>query len=206
MSSPFSVYNGMKIQVGKNQTDAKGKPIAPAFSSVLGRDGLLREPYQLGDGGYDPRAMDALRTEAFRQGPSTWRTLQQGLQTDALAKNQAGQFNQGVTRMASTGGISTGARERMMQKSLEQGLTGRQNINSSLALADEENRQKTLQALPGQELQLAGFKQGTQQYNIDKALGDIFQKRAFDANAYNEQMRAWAAKETAKATPSSGKK
>jgi hypothetical protein len=119
----------------------------------------------------------------------------------------AGQQQQALDRMAMSGGVSAGARERMMNQGVGQGLQAQQNIFSNRLgadFADEQNRQGSLQNL-GQAEQAAGAFQGNiDSQNIGSAKSELFQKRAFDTNVYNEQMRAWAAERTAAATPSSG--
>jgi hypothetical protein len=183
-----------------------GKPLAQKFNSMIGADGLLSANLQLGSGGYDPRAIEAQRTEAFRTGPSQWSQLQKSAQSNQLARTQQGQLAQGLDRLAATGGLSGGSRERMIKDSMTQGLLNRQDLNSKLAIQDNQNQMSTRNNLVGQELQLAGFNQGTQQYNIDKSLNERLQERAFNTNNYNEQMRAWAAERTAAAAPSGGGK
>jgi len=183
-----------------------GQPLKPTFDSVATSNGLLKDQYQLGNGGYNTQGLEALRNEALRTGPSQWAVMQQAQQGNQLAQAQGGQLAQAQSRLAASGGLSGGARERLMNSSMTQGLLNRQNLNSSIANQDEQKRMATLSALPGQELQSAGFNRDTQQYNIDKALSEKLQNRAFDTNNYNEQMRAWASRETAKATPSGGGK
>jgi hypothetical protein len=79
-------------------------------------------------------------------------------------------------------------------------------MQSNLANQDEQNRQTNLRALPGMEIANAGYNDGINKYNIDSAKSEILQRRAFDANSYNEAMKGWASIKTAAATPSSGKK
>lgn len=186
-------------------TGADGQPIRPRFISALDPStGLLRPEYQAGSGGLNSQGMDALRAEALRTGPSQWRTLEEGRQRDQLAQQTGGQVAQAQNRLAMQGGLRGGAAERIATQGMRGQQMGGQNIARDLSITDEQRRMGALQALPGQELQQAGFNQATEKYNIDKALGEILQKRAADQNAYGEQIKAWGAAKTAAATPSSG--
>jgi hypothetical protein len=104
----------------------------------------------------------------------------------------------------------------------------------NLQMADRQSKDDMLKQLPGMQLSASGFDLNKQNninsamtgqqslqyqndtnnataanqantFNIQNALSDTLQKRAYDANQYNEQMKAWGADETAKDSPS-GKK
>jgi hypothetical protein len=185
---------------------AGAMPTRPGWDSQIDQQtGLLKAPYQI-SGNIDTRGIEALRNEALRTGPSAWRTLAEQQDADKLARTQAGYLTQGKNQLATTGGLSSGAAERLASRSNIEGLRQRQALAGQYALADENKRMDTLAQLPGQELNLAQFNRGTQQQNVQNALEDIQGKRQADLASYLEQMRGWASERTAQATPSGGKK
>jgi hypothetical protein len=215
----FNLYNQLGVNPGNDvsptatvyetnpwPTGGDGKPLRNRFISALDpQTGLLKPEYQLGSP-LNTQGMDALRTEALRTGPSQWRMLEEQRQRDQLSQSSAGQLAQAKNQMAMQGGLRGGSAERLAGQSMRSNLTGGQNIARDLSIADEQRRMQALQALPGQEIATAGFQQNTDKYNIDKALGEILQKRAADQSAYTEQLRAWGSEKTAAATPTSGGK
>lgn len=219
-----SVFGPQFLQTVQVQDDLKniGRPDRPAWESLLGQDGLMKEQYQLGAGGMQTGFLDRMRDQALRDPgqQSQWRQLagqqldqRQAAQGDQLARQQAGQQSQAMNRLAMTGGLRGGAGERMAGAGannalLEQQRLARQGNQQRLGLdvQDEQNRLQGLSQLGNAEMQVGGFNRDTQKYNIDKALQDTLQKRASDLNFYNEDMRAWAAERTAQATPSGGGK
>ena len=210
-------YAGHQVMQDLKNLD---RPDRPAWESMLGDDGLMKTPYQLGEGGLQTDYLGKMREQALRDPgeASQWRQLmgqrldqQMAQRGDQLAQQQAGQQAQAMNRLAMTGGLRGGAGERMGQQAATQGLLAQQRLaregmgqRLGLDIQDEQNRLKGLSQLQAAELGTAGFRRGTQQYNIDKALQDVLQKRAADMSAYKEQMGAWGAEKTAAATPSGG--
>ena len=187
-------------------TFAGARPNRPAWDSMLDpATGLMPEKYQI-KGDVNTQGIEALRGEALRTGPSAWRTLSEQQEADKLAARQGGALAQAKSNLAQTGGLSSGAAERMMGRSTIEGLRARQGLAGQMALADEAKRMDTLSNLPGQELGLASFNRGTSEANVKLALDDIRQKREADLQSYLEQMKGWSAEKTAAATPSGGKK
>ncbi len=185
-------------------TGSGGKPLAKQFVSLLDPStGQLKDAYQL-QGEVDPRALEGMREEAFRQGPSAWRNMEEASQKDKLAQATAGQMAAAKNQLAMSGGLRGGAAERLAGQGMQAKLAGGQNISRDLSIADEQKRLQALSALPQAELAQAGFERDTSKYNIDKSLFEVLQKRASDVNQYNEQMRAWASEKTAAASPSGG--
>jgi hypothetical protein len=175
--------------------DPFAHPGTPTFESQIDPEtGLLKKQYQQTTK-YNEGGLEALRSEALRDPSkmSRWREIQQGQQLDQLGKTQGAQLAQAQSGLAAAGGLSQGARERLQQQNMQQGLMGQQNIWSQMAAADEQKRQAALAGLPGQELAAAQFKSA----DIHNALDEINKKRAFDLARYQEQMRAWAAGQTA---------
>lgn len=179
------------------------RPDTPTFESQIDPNtGLLKQQYQkkseLNEG-----ALNAMRSEALRDPGqmSKWREIAQTQGMDQLARQQGNQLAQAQSGLAAAGGLSQGARERLANTSMQQGLMNQQNMWTNLASQDEQKRMQMLGQMPGQELAAAGYKSGVGGANIQAALDEINRKRAFDMNNYNEQMRAWGAGQTAAAMP-----
>lgn len=188
-----------------------GRPDRPEWDSLLGEDGLMQDQYQ-DQTQLDPRYLEQMRTDALRQPgeQSQWRQLMeqkvQGQAGQAMARGQ-GQSQAAMSNLAMRGGLRGGTAERMAQSGAQQGLQAGQGVlgqRLGLDIADEEMRGKQLGALGQAEMGASQFERGGNQYNVQTALNENLQKRAESVNAYNEQMRAWAAERTAQATPSGG--
>ena len=115
----------------------------------------------------DMSGINAYRSQALRTGPSTWANLQK-TSTAAQTANQkeaAAQAGNAATaeaesRLASQGGLSSGAKERAAEGganqtlNTQQDLTRQQNLNDlQTGINDETNRIQQLGALPGLENQ-----------------------------------------------------
>lgn len=182
-----------------------GKPLRPTFQSANDADGTAKDQYTIKDN-LNRQSLESLRAEANRKGPSQWAQLQTLSQADDIARRAQGQTAQGLTTLASQGGLSSGARERLISGGNRNALMEKQNSARQIGMQDETNRLNALNSSVGAELNYANYDQGLQGANIQTALQDVTQKRMFDTNNYNEQMRAWGAEKTAAATPKSGKK
>ena len=201
-----SVYEQLLSNAQRNI----GRPERPEFESLLGDDGLIAQPYQL-QNDYNTGALDRLRTE-FDRGAGEQSELrrlqgQQLSQESARAAAQAQSNTQtGLDQLATTGGLRSGAAERLAQRGIENTTRAQQGIlgqRLGLDVQDEQNRIAGLGALNQAEQAAANNSQGIQQFNIGNSLNDITQGRAVDVNNYNEDIRAFAAQQTANATPSS---
>lgn len=191
-------------QTASGPTGAGGQPLAKQFVTTIDpATGRLKEAYDL-KAPVNTGGLEALRGEALRTGPSAWRNLEEASQRDKLAKSSAGQLSQAKNQLAMQGGLRGGSAERLAGQAIRGNLEGGQGISRNLAIADEQKRMQAVGQLPTAEINQATFDRGTSQYNIDKSLAEILQKRANDANQYNQQMSAWGAEKTAAATPSGG--
>ncbi len=189
-------------------TDKYGRPLNPEFISIGDQDtGLLKQPYQSGSF-LNTQGLEAIRAQALRD-PGTlsrWGQLAQADQMNQLARSQAGQFSQAQNQLAQSGGLRSGARERLASAGMQQNLAAQQRALGGIQMQDEQNRLQMLGQLPGAELNAANYLSGRQDTNINRALGEVTQNRLAQNTQFAEAMRAWGARETAKATPSSGKK
>jgi hypothetical protein len=188
-----------------------GRPDRPEWDSLLGDDGLMQSQYQLGNNlntGY----LEQMRKDGLRD-PGTqsrWRQLMeqkvQGMAGDASAGAQAQTRNQ-MSNLAMMGGLRGGAAERLASSGARRATMAQQDIMGQrlgLDLQDEQMRNQQLAQLGNAEMGAAQFQRQGDQFNVQTALNENLQKRAEAINAYNEQMRAWAAEKTAAATPSGG--
>jgi len=211
MGSGFNVHDYYMKKMADELAELKSRPDRPEFLSVRGDDDLLKDQFRL-QNTLNTGFLDRMRQEGLR-GPgeaSPWRTLQQA-QLEREAGNVAQRINQqnalAQDQMAMRGGLRAGAAERMANNSVRQNLAAQQDIlgrGLQLDMADEQNRLGSLGRLGQAEMGAAQFQQNTDRFNIQAALNDVFQERAADMNAYNEQMRAWASERTAASTPSGG--
>ena len=187
-------------------TDAAGRPLNPAFVSIADpTTGQLKQPYQMSDK-LDTRGVQAIRDEALRTPGelSKWGNLAMSDQMNQNKLNQAGQFNQMKNNLAMSGGLRSGAGERMSSQALSSNLMNDQNIGMDVRKQDEASRQKWMGMLPGAELNQAQYQSGIQEKNNGNALNEVDAGRRWGQNEYNKNMDAWAAKEAAAAMPKGG--
>lgn len=207
--SPFDTKYRVDPATGQyvgSPVDASGRPIRPEFVSIGDtKTGLLQEPYQLKDmldrSGYEAFMGEALRTPGTQ---SKWAQMAQAQGLNQLAQSQAGQLAQAKSGLAMQGGLRGGQRERLAAQGAQAGLLGGQKLRSDIAMQDEQKRMQLLQQAPGVALQQAQYDQGLQKYNIGAALGELAQKRAYDAGVYGDAMKAWGAEKTAQASGGGG--
>jgi hypothetical protein len=174
----------------------------------------------------DKRGLDKFRLEALRQGPSAWAKLarkDQALQAmDARergAEAARGQSAQAMDDLASRGGLTSGARERIATEGAKNYLNMGQNVarqqnqnNLQIGMNDEQNRITQLSQLPGMEVQamqpdfqkLQLWGQG-RQFDVGNQINENKSKNAFDMGQYEQKMKAWAADRQAQATEKAGK-
>lgn len=202
-----------------------GTPKGPEFNSGLNGDGTLKNQYQLSPwqtvnpdtAGYDTFKGEALRNAGT---DSPWAKLQLeklGVENAQRADDAAAGANNSmlsaVSRLAQTGGIGSGARERLLKQGAQQGFiqrqqVGRQGMLDKLGVQtqDEQNRVSGLKDLQGMSNQQADiqFKNQQQglainQYNNDNLLKATQGLNANNQNTYNQRMQAWAAGKSADA-------
>jgi hypothetical protein len=205
--------------------NADGSPIRKAFDSITDSAGNLNKNYQMDLKGLDPTQWEGYskqKQEALRIGPSTWASLagkQQDLTTlgnkEAAARQAQSGMNQGLSSLAMRGGLSSGARglaarqsSRDMLNSRQQAARAGDTAKLGIATTDEQNRIGQLAGLSNSEQQIGQYNNtlaGKQQeFNIQNMIGQQQEKRAYDTNTYNEQMKKWSADKQAQATAASG--
>jgi hypothetical protein len=163
----------------------------------------------LGQYKFDPyagEAMQKLKEQAFATGDSPWAKLQlqkQGMEQSGAMDQAAKQGMQGMSQaqseLAASGGLSSGARERMARGGgrdllmARQGIA-RQGVGARLGIGEQDiNRKQSMLS------DFGNAEQGAQKFNIGQQTDDLNRSAAFDSNRYNAQMQAYGAAETARA-------
>jgi len=216
---------------------ANARPVMPEYQNLLGPTGLLKEQFQIKKGAdikstLDTSALTKLRGEAIAApGTSLWEKLQKGRQdivsADARDKGVRGADAQrlsGMSQLASSGGLTNSARERLIRGAGSDLSSGKQEMARQDAAARlgiettaEQNRINLLSAQPNQELGAANYDTslglsnrdyatGIDTKNIGAALERTKLQDLGKFGNYQEQMRGWAAGKQADATASSGGK
>lgn len=207
---------------GKNPD---GSPLSPEWQGIANPDGTLKSPYELAQWQQvtpDTQALDIFKQTALRQAGAESpyaklalerQQLEQAAQADQAGQGAANTMLQAASRLAQSGGVSGGARERLARQGAQAGFIQRQGVERQgmfdrlgIRTQDEQNRLAGLQSLQGMQNQQADiqFKNQQQaannmQFNVTSRQKEQEAKRLFDVNKYNEQMRAWAAGKAADA-------
>jgi len=180
--------------------DEMGRPILRNFDSQLQPNGLLKDSYMMKNN-LNTQGLDQIRKEALRDPgqQSRWAEIAKADAANTAAAQGAGQMAQARSGLAMQGGLRSGARERLAQQGQITGLQAKQNANMQVNMQDEQNRQKWLGMLPGQELAAAQFGSTIEDRNIGRSLSEVQQGRDFDKYRYGQAMTAWGADKSADA-------
>lgn len=202
-----------------------GSPIAPEFKSMLDAAGNMQSKYNLAQWQNvmpDTAALDQYKQTALRGAGelSPWAKLQQQKMDveQAQALDNAGAASNtsmmsAMSKLAQTGGLSGGARERAMSQAANAGMVnrqqvGRQNMLDTLNLAsqDETQRMSGLQTLQGMQntqadAQFRNAQQGqeTNKFNTSNLLLETDRQRQFTQDQWKQKMETWAANKSADA-------
>lgn len=186
-----------KLKAAGGGVDKNGKPIRPDYISATDAKGNLQKPYSVTDKlqkigdvksivpeldkrlagvNQDTSGIDALKAEGLRTGPSAWLN-------NEMARNQAEEQYQlgdigsagakaaadARSQLASRGGLSSGASERMASSSGKDIMAQQQNLRRnadlgrmSLSSQDELNRMQAIS-------QLTPAQQAAAQFQLTKA-------------------------------------
>lgn len=205
------------------------RPELGNFNTLRDQSGLLGNPnlrLQAGqDLHADKRGLEAFRERALGTGPSAWAQMaqqKQGLEESNLRNRAAAQSASGQaqarSQLASRGGFSGGAAERLAGQGSRDLMLQRQQVGNqgaqaraNIGLEDEKTKNQFLSQLPGQEIaalqpefQNRQMNVDTSKYNIDSALKDKYQEDQWKKDKYSEDMKAWAATEQANAMMRAG--
>lgn len=191
MLDPFGIVTGSK----KGGGSGGGGPGGGAY------DGMQQYP-GYGAGGAGSQAYESLIGQATNPGDSPWalkskNALDLGTK-DALDKARAttaGTTAQAMDGLASRGGLSTGARERIQEGGQKSFLDMSQNLNKSNDLN-----------FANMQVQDAGQKNNMLSAATTAELAKARDMNDYNMRKYEADMGAWAADKTATATANSGKK
>lgn len=209
-----------------------GMPEMPDYAPGYNKDSMsLFNMGSMGLQGVDTatgkQAADAFTQQAMRTGPSAWANLatSKADQESKMAQSQAAaqgtaQTAQAQASLASSGGLDSGARERLARSGAkntmdEQQKISGQNIQNKMQIGmnDEQNRISQLGQATGIEnaanqsiFQQQGALNSLRSQDVQNQIGENTRQNLFNMTGYGNQIQAWAANKQADATANSGKK
>lgn len=184
--------------------------LPPGFQGMTDvHTGQLLDQYRVNP--FAGAASKKLQQEALGAGPSEWaqnalakQQSEQALQSGAAGLQQQTAQSNAMSQLARMGGVGGGARTSLARSGARDALMAQQGVNqqgaaSRYAINDQDTQRK--QQLLGQtaDVERAGDVQ-----NLNTTMANLSAKAQFDANRYNQQMSAWAAKQSADATRAAG--
>lgn len=187
------------LNAGYGLIGANGKPQDQASGGSMNSAGIMQPAYQ---SQLDSPTYRSMQGQYASGVANPWSNMETARQNKLAEKNKqelsdrtAGQTAGSLDKLAATGGLTSGARERTIQAGQKTAAEGTQDIGNALntnllqiGIADAEGRQNLGKGLMSAEI------------------GDLTGKNAYNQNKYNTDMQAWAAKQQAAATRDSGKK
>lgn len=198
---------------------------------------FLGVPYPTYQQAYDPSSMsmmdylqsimpqndagyNKLKSDALNQGQSNWLGMtlanndlgMQDKKQHAMLEN-AGQTAQARDQLASIGGISSGARERVAEQGQKNYMGMSQDLDRQNTLADmsarvtdEGNKVSQLGQLTTAEEGKVKDWEGARQSDITNTTAEKQRANDYNMNLYSTKMQTMAAEDQARATENSGKK
>jgi hypothetical protein len=153
----------------------------------------------------------SLANEARSVGPSKWAKAalgQQGYEESQARANAGLQQQQAnssaMANLSRMGGLGGGARTSLARSGARDLLMAKQGVANQGILARYGINNQDLQRKQELTGQLADVERQAQVANVQTLKDELKNRAIFDANRYNEQMRAWGAKQTADATRAAG--
>ena len=189
----------------QNEQEKKAGINAPSYEGVRDLEtGELLTQFRFDP--YKGEAMQKLREQAFAEGDSPWAKLQfqkqrqeQMAGMDQASKQGLQALSQSQAQLASSGGLSSGARERMTRMGARDMLMARQGIarqgiGSRLGIQEQDIDRK--------QSMLSDFgnaEQQAQRFNIGQMTDDINRLAGFEGGRYQTGMQAFGAQQSAQA-------
>ena len=187
LSSEWLVFDGMPgsgtekaISWGKKKTSNAEEPITPEYADLLNPDGTLKSELQLKKQDsalpeldkrlsgiqLNKEGLEAIRKRALSSEMSDWEKMTLGKQgveeqaaMDKSATESASNASAALSKLASTGGLSGGARERLLADSAKETSFNRQGVirqgildRFTIGAKAEDQKSDFLKALPGLEV------------------------------------------------------
>lgn len=204
-------YNGPGYQATAQGTQEKAAGVLPpGFRGITDqKTGQLLDMYKINP--FEGAASQKLEQEALGTGPSDWakNALEAEKADEAQQRGAAGlqaqtANSQAMDTLARVGGLGGGARTSLARSSARDALNSAQNVGAAGAArrygitdTDTQRRQELLG-------QTADVERQADVANIGAMTGDLQNQAVYNANRYNQQMQAWAAKQSADATRAAG--
>jgi len=211
----------------KNADEELLKQFGGKIPSLGDRSSMMKDGRLQGDAYLDPSkfqgnqgAINKLNQKATSDGPSTWMQMQlqqqqaKQMQDMGRASSQANSANAAArANLATKGGLSTGASERLARSGGQDLNMARQTIGAGAAtnqlntgIQDESNKNQLLgQAVQGNIAQNAQ-QIGLGQFNAQNTLAENNAGNAHNMTKYQEQMKGYGAGKAANAIANGGKK
>lgn len=185
-----------------NGPDYSGAPPYAAFNPIY------NNAMAVGMNGASQKGFEAA---ANQKGPSAWATLmnqqqnnEETMARDKAAKNAAAGIAQGESGLASSGGLTGGARERLAegganaytaaaQNAAQQGSMNRMQVG----INDEQNKLQNMGTA-------AGMENTNALANLSAQMKGAGSQNEYNLGLYNAQAGAWGADKQAQATQNSG--
>lgn len=189
-----------------NKFELKAGVTPPGYEGTRDvRTGKLLEEYTIDP--YKSAALKKLQEQGLAEGESPWAKLQmqkqqmeqQGAEGRLGRQAMRGQ-SEAMGQLARTGGLRGGAAALLARQGQRDLLGQRQELaragmGQRLGIQEQDIGRK--EGILGR---LGELDVNAMQANIGRAEGDIGRKAGFDMERYKEQMGAWGAEQTAKAT------
>lgn len=197
---------GKAIGHDLSQSEIQSGIVAPQFGETSLRDaqGNLKSQYT-----FDPTKSEAynrILSESQAKGPTEMgqaqlnaQQLDEANQQQNTAAQNLSQLQQGQASLAQTGGLSSGARERMAVASNRNALANRQQVGMGGAqarlgiLSNDANLKQNLLG------QLQSTQLGAQQTNLGNMIQDTQNQALWNAEKYKQDMNVWGSGQTANA-------
>jgi hypothetical protein len=191
-------------------------PQRPVFNPITDKSGNLKDPFKA-----DLKSAEA-HTVSTNMSP--WTNLQNkrindqaNYQRDQLSRDTSMGIGSGVSNLAASGGLDSGARERMMQSAQAQRLQGNAGVGQAAAnqrsdtaiqaeMMKRQGQQFNAQALNQNSQYNAGAFNQNQAFNAQNAIGGVAGQNAFNNDIYAQDMTAWGAKQTSDAAMAAANK
>lgn len=232
----LGVSKAAQDQIDKAAIQNASQPVIPKYTNLLGDNNLLQDQFTIKPGedvknNLDTSALNKLQSIGMAApGTSDWEQMMLGKQgiDQANSRDSATRLadtskTQAYSDLATHGGLSTGARERLGRSAGTDLMTSRQGVarqgaldRLGIGIQGENNRLGVLSQLPGMQqakeqqaeaLGLANrdYNTGIQKTNIGNSLAEVQRQDIGKYVNYAEQMKAYAANKQADATANSGK-
>ena len=198
------MFGGFKTPWNSSPTPTKtgpdGRPVRPDFMSILGPGGGLKAPYTATASTVSTDMSPWLGLQTERIG------REHEMMRDRLAGDSAVGLGTGMSNLAASGGLDSGARERLMTASNAQRMRGLSDL-SQQASASRMGAGIAAEQM-GREAERfnSGLLTNTSQFNAGNAIGGVGAQNLFNSNIYNQDMGAWGAAKTADAMAAAARK